>query len=112
MKHSHQHRYAEDMNVIKFLSISPGALHEMALASKKCLTISRRVRIFGHDAKKNAISKSAMKELCSHASLGHEFEVLCYAFAKNEEFGCKLQAVSVSVCDTRSEAKRLLVELT
>ena len=98
MKHSHQHRYAEDMNVIKFLSISPGALHEMALASKKCITISRRVCIFGHDAKKNAASKSAMACSCSSLSLGHEFEVSCYAFAMNEEFGCKLQAVSVSVC--------------
>ena len=100
--------YAEDTNVIKFLSISPSTLHEIAIASKKCKSTIKRVRIWGHDATKSVISKSAMEELCSNSSMGHEFEVQCYAFDKNEENGCKLQAISVNCCDSRSEVRRLL----
>ena len=92
--------------MIKFLSITRCTSRNGTCFKK---VSHHQVAIFGHDAKKNAIS--ICNENLASTSLG-QFEVSCYAFAKNEEFGCKLQAVSVSVCDTRSEAKRLLGELT
>jgi len=104
--------YAEDTNVIKLLSsISSSTLHEIARQAKSCVASSKRVRIYGHDATKNTISKHAMEELCSYSSLSREFQVICYAFDKNVEFGCKLQAISVDVCDVRVEARKLLSEL-